>query len=32
MLADPPHEFLAALAQSGGTETQYETPEAVGID
>ncbi|MGG7464077.1 MULTISPECIES: ATP-binding cassette domain-containing protein [unclassified Plantibacter] len=32
LLADPPHEFLAALAQSGGTETQYETPEAVGID
>jgi peptide/nickel transport system ATP-binding protein len=32
MLADPPHDFLAALAQSGGTETQYETPEAVGID
>ncbi|MET3510418.1 ATP-binding cassette domain-containing protein [Plantibacter flavus] len=32
ILADPPHEFLAALAQSGGTETQYETPEAVGID
>ncbi|MBF4569042.1 ATP-binding cassette domain-containing protein [Plantibacter sp. VKM Ac-2880] len=32
LLADPPHDFLAALAQSGGTETQYETPEAVGID
>ncbi|MFZ4895756.1 ATP-binding cassette domain-containing protein [Plantibacter sp. Mn2098] len=32
LLADPPHEFLAALAQSGGTETQYETPEAVGTD